>query len=108
AYSQSARCFATTAVPSFATRRSSDLLPRQGGLDGVGEQDDQRLRRADPEGRRRRNRHLPRRELRQAAREVADRQPSGFPQEIERSEEHTSELQSHLNLVCRLLLDNKN
>src|SRR5260370_10457387 len=24
-----------------------------------------------------------------------------------RSEEHTSELQSHLNLVCRLLLDNK-
>src|SRR5207237_3457216 len=26
----------------------------------------------------------------------------------DRSEEHTSELQSHLNLVCRLLLDNKN
>src|SRR5260370_9977278 len=25
-----------------------------------------------------------------------------------RSEEHTSELQSHLNLVCRLLLDKKN
>src|SRR5260370_16668890 len=25
-----------------------------------------------------------------------------------RSEEHTSELQSHLNLACRLLLDNKN
>src|SRR5260370_27024976 len=24
-----------------------------------------------------------------------------------RSEEHTSELQSHLNLVCRLLLENK-
>src|SRR6266480_5253049 len=24
-----------------------------------------------------------------------------------RSEEHTSELQSHVNLVCRLLLDNK-
>src|SRR5260370_2282899 len=29
--------------------------------------------------------------------------PSGFP----RSEEHTSELQSHLNLVCRLLLEKK-
>src|SRR5260370_31475196 len=28
--------------------------------------------------------------------------------ESERSEEHTSELQSHLNLVCRLLLDKKN
>src|SRR5260370_4622664 len=27
--------------------------------------------------------------------------------EQERSEEHTSELQSHLNLVCRLLLEKK-
>src|SRR5260370_7345190 len=27
---------------------------------------------------------------------------------ISRSEEHTSELQSHLNLVCRLLLEKKN
>src|SRR5260370_13995085 len=27
---------------------------------------------------------------------------------IIRSEEHTSELQSHLNIVCRLLLENKN
>src|SRR5260370_9916221 len=29
------------------------------------------------------------------------------PQQCERSEEHTSELQSHLNLVCRLLLEKK-
>src|SRR5260370_32231177 len=29
------------------------------------------------------------------------------PEEI-RSEEHTSELQSHLNLVCRLMLENNN
>src|SRR5260370_3349138 len=28
--------------------------------------------------------------------------------DIMRSEEHTSELQSHLNLVCRLLLEKKN
>src|SRR5260370_11563822 len=28
-------------------------------------------------------------------------------QETRRSEEHTSELQSHLNLVCRLLLEKK-
>src|SRR5207237_8676646 len=28
-------------------------------------------------------------------------------QELPRSEEHTSELQSHLNLVCRLLLEKK-
>src|SRR5690242_14888486 len=27
---------------------------------------------------------------------------------ISRSEEHTSELQSHVNLVCRLLLEKKN
>src|SRR5260370_6171167 len=32
------------------------------------------------------------------------RRPSG---EFPRSEEHTSELQSHLNLVCRLLLEKK-
>src|SRR5690242_21500857 len=30
--------------------------------------------------------------------------PSQFPR---RSEEHTSELQSHVNLVCRLLLEKK-
>src|SRR5260370_18816804 len=28
-------------------------------------------------------------------------------EEVHRSEEHTSELQSHLNLVCRLLLEKK-
>src|SRR5207237_10808535 len=28
--------------------------------------------------------------------------------EVARSEEHTSELQSHLNIVCRLLLEKKN
>src|SRR5260370_26232185 len=30
-----------------------------------------------------------------------------FPDGASRSEEHTSELQSHLNLVCRLLLEKK-
>src|SRR5207237_10074029 len=30
-----------------------------------------------------------------------------FPRSSARSEEHTSELQSHLNLVCRLLLEKK-
>src|SRR4051812_38924258 len=29
------------------------------------------------------------------------------PDELPRSEEHTSELQSHVNLVCRLLLEKK-
>src|SRR5256885_10999418 len=40
-----------------------------------------------------------------------DRQPMGRlgkPAEIARSEEHTSELQSPCNLVCRLLLEKKN
>src|SRR5260370_13934665 len=31
----------------------------------------------------------------------------GFRKHNQRSEEHTSELQSHLNLVCRLLLEKK-
>src|SRR5260370_4462463 len=34
--------------------------------------------------------------------------PEGvLPLRVPRSEEHTSELQSHLNLVCRLLLEKK-
>src|SRR5260370_32081332 len=36
---------------------------------------------------------------------VDAREPLG--DNCERSEEHTSELQSHLNLVCRLLLEKK-
>src|SRR5260370_4523694 len=34
--------------------------------------------------------------------------PASSPDSQTRSEEHTSELQSHLNLVCRLLLEKKN
>src|SRR5260370_13015525 len=34
--------------------------------------------------------------------------PTCCPRPPTRSEEHTSELQSHLNLVCRLLLEKKN
>src|SRR5690242_21705763 len=35
-----------------------------------------------------------------------DRTKNGF-NDVPRSEEHTSELQSHVNLVCRLLLEKK-
>src|SRR6266480_8078224 len=35
------------------------------------------------------------------------RTPSATPPSSSRSEEHTSELQSHVNLVCRLLLEKK-
>src|SRR5690242_21216239 len=38
----------------------------------------------------------------------SSRRPSSSrPSRIGRSEEHTSELQSHVNLVCRLLLEKK-
>src|SRR5690242_21594369 len=46
-------------------------------------------------------------------RELADGYEFRFPadettiKEVARSEEHTSELQSHVNLVCRLLLEKK-
>src|SRR5438477_9722506 len=33
---------------------------------------------------------------------------TGKRRHLQRSEEHTSELQSHVNLVCRLLLEKKN
>src|SRR5260370_13161292 len=36
---------------------------------------------------------------------AADTSKQNTRQEYSRSEEHTSELQSHLNLVCRLLLE---
>src|SRR5260370_29304568 len=41
--------------------------------------------------------------------EAVDKFPALFEElaRLERSEEHTSELQSHLNLVCRLLLEKK-
>src|SRR5260370_2492528 len=40
------------------------------------------------------------------ARASADAHEASLPH-LPRSEEHTSELQSHLNLVCRLLLEKK-
>src|SRR5260221_6410852 len=37
----------------------------------------------------------------------ADRRVVALAQAVDRSEEHTSELQSHSDLVCRLLLEKK-
>src|SRR5260370_22095517 len=45
--------------------------------------------------------------LRQCAAESAAASGGALPKQYLRSEEHTSELQSHLNLVCRLLLEKK-
>src|SRR2546427_5802282 len=38
---------------------------------------------------------------------VRTHESTGLPQPCQRSEEHTSELQSQSNLVCRLLLEKK-
>src|SRR4029434_7907588 len=46
-------------------------------------------------------------ERRLALPSVQARQSRLFSFVVPRSEEHTSELQSHLNIVCRLLLENK-
>src|SRR5260370_11344441 len=55
--------------------------------------------------------------VRQRDGELVDRAPAAALEDVDadhvtvdgpRSEEHTSELQSHLNLVCRLLLVKKN
>src|SRR5690242_20865790 len=44
----------------------------------------------------------------ESMKQKTDRQIDRHPGQIEeRSEEHTSELQSHVNLVCRLLLEKK-
>src|SRR5438034_3626597 len=47
------------------------------------------------------------REDEERQREVVGRAARGDPIFLHRSEEHTSELQSHSDLVCRLLLEKK-
>src|SRR5207237_10525708 len=86
------------ALHSFPTRRSSDLRCRAAGV-GVPRED----------------RHLHEHRSPGAARSSGARAAGGrAPGPLDhpadrarRSEEHTSELQSHLNLVCRLLLEKK-
>src|SRR5690242_21256867 len=66
-------------------------------------------RRGEPDGR---HRHRPRRDaepVRRRGDDATDRgqHPVVVRERPNRSEEHTSELQSHVNLVCRLLLEKK-
>src|SRR5207237_9187678 len=93
----------TTDLHSFPTRRSSDLSifipicarsslgrrmcssPSAGGFRGI----------------------LPTDRLRRGGKDRRILHPSCATRFRLRSEEHTSELQSHLNLVCRLLLEKK-
>src|SRR5207237_2985159 len=89
-------------LPSFPTRRSSDLArnrpARHRKIAGAiaRERAVARCRKRHPE-------RKPR-DPREVTIKVSRRDPSTAL----RSEEHTSELQSHLNLVCRLLLEKKN
>src|SRR5256885_10969263 len=63
---------------------------------------------ARPGGMRKRRRGLPRQRWLEGARRAGGLQRLGGSQDADRrSEEHTSELQSPCNIVCRLLLEKK-
>src|SRR2546429_6798406 len=64
-----------------------------------------RVRRGDPALVPARRQHLIERRRRRG--EALDHEPGVGDEVAERSEEHTSELQSRLHLVCRLLLEKK-
>src|SRR5690606_39849233 len=94
------------ALPSFPTRRSSDLGgvravpdPRRPGHDAGPGRAAARIRRTAPDEDRGAVQAL----LRNRRLSVTPVTPAAAP----RSEEHTSELQSRENLVCRLLLEKK-
>src|SRR5690242_20789737 len=82
------------ALPSLPTRRSSDLMRRgRGEVEPLHRQ----LGSAEP-------RHRPPDQLLVHSRRTAVERTAV---EAARSEEHTSELQSHVKIVCRLLLEKK-
>src|SRR5438477_4652523 len=83
---------ALRALHSFPTRRSSDLTSARDDVGHVAGLAHERAVRPVPAP--------PDRVLARVL-----QQP---PPRVVRSEEHTSELQSHVNLVCRLLLEKKN
>src|SRR5690606_41285012 len=80
-------CRALRALPSFPTRRSSDLILVVACINFV---------------------NLSTARSTERQKEIAIRKVAGSGRwQIFRSEEHTSELQSRENLVCRLLLEKK-
>src|SRR5690625_5572774 len=86
-------CRYPRSLHSFPTRRSSDLLSAQyPGRYAVDDQTDDGDENSPVE----RNR------------DRMDKAIDAFDHHVQRSEEHTSELQSRGHLVCRLLLEKKN
>src|SRR5438105_9371886 len=89
------RCPARCGVPSFPTRRSSDLIVDRAGGEIAVAVDDALVAQCAGD----------------CAGTIEDTQlveQQGRHQLQRRSEEHTSELQSRVDLVCRLLLEKKN
>src|SRR5699024_12227718 len=95
-------------LPSFPTRRSSDLIAHRTvladdllGICGEWGGDDLRPRALAAHPDRGRGADLvdPQAQV--------DEGIAGYAQVLQRSEEHTSELQSRFDLVCRLLLEKK-
>src|SRR5205807_8784616 len=89
-------------LPSFPTRRSSDLYAQQRGQSVEGDEQDAGNDGASPvEGK-------PAPGLYRICRRRSAQAFRIWIRSWSRSEEHTSELQSPCNLVCRLLLEKKN
>src|SRR5205807_9487264 len=94
--------------PSFPTRRSSDLAHRRHGLRADGPPlrpaniEDHRLHGGRPQPEAEPTAALP---PQGEGPGLPSGDPGGREGAVGRSEEHTSELQSPCNLVCRLLLE---
>src|SRR5690606_42089888 len=87
-------------LPSFPTRRSSDLAELAPGK--------LELLAVRPEAEAERVAVLGDQRIEKRLRGLGLHRPHALDDGVVRSEEHTSELQSRENLVCRLLLEKKN
>src|SRR5260370_17133737 len=87
---------ATTEIYPFSLHDALPIYAEQGGVDHAPRWAEPSRRRAAQLG-----------EPLLGAKHFVRRAPWAAEPETPRSEEHTSELQSHLNLVCRLLLEKK-
>src|SRR5207237_9413239 len=85
----------------FPTRRSSDLVVYRRRSTAKSDGLHRTARRPQHHCRGQRSEQLP------GVSENPEKLAGAHADRLSRSEEHTSELQSHLNLVCRLLLEKK-